>query len=103
MESAKMTKLGNELIEAMQEALAYAKGEIEPTRVHHVEVPAAPDTRAIRKSLGLSREKFAARFHLSPRTVQEWEQGRRRPDRAVAAYLTVIARDPDAVVNALEG
>ncbi len=98
-----MTKLGNELIEAMQEALAFAKGDIEPSRIHQIEVASAPDTRAIRKSLGLSREKFAARFHLSPRTVQEWEQGRRRPDRAVAAYLTVIARDPEAVVKALAG
>ena len=33
--------------------------------------------------------------------LQDWEQGRRRPDRAARAYLTVIARHPEAVVEAL--
>jgi len=32
---------------------------------------------------------------------EDWEQGRRRPDRAARAYLTVIARHPEAVVEAL--
>jgi len=33
--------------------------------------------------------------------LQDWEQGRRRPDRAARAYLTVIAHRPDAVEEAL--
>jgi DNA-binding transcriptional regulator YiaG len=36
-----------------------------------------------------------------PPALQDWEQGRRRPDRAARAYLTVIARHPEAVVEAL--
>ncbi|MGO8757678.1 MAG: hypothetical protein ACLQG3_06100 [Terracidiphilus sp.] len=36
-----------------------------------------------------------------PARVAGWEQGRRRPDRAARAYLTVIARHPEAVVEAL--
>jgi len=48
-----------------------------------------------------SRAEFARRFTLAPRALQDWEQGRRRPDRAARAYLTVIARHPEAVVEAL--
>ena len=39
--------------------------------------------------------------YVGPRALQDWEQGRRRPDRATGAYLTVIARHPEAVVEAL--
>ena len=56
---------------------------------------------AIRKRMKLSRQKFADRFGLDARAVQEWEQGRRVPDRAARILLTVIDRDPDAVVRAL--
>ena len=35
------------------------------------------------------------------RAVQDWEQGRRVPDRAARVLLTVIDRDPEAVVRAL--
>ena len=36
-----------------------------------------------------------------PRSLQEWEQGRRRPESAVRACLTVIDRNPEAVEKAL--
>jgi putative transcriptional regulator len=49
----------------------------------------------------LSRQRFADRFGLDVRAVQEWEQGRRVPDRAARVLLTVIGRDPEAVVRAL--
>ncbi len=54
-----------------------------------------------RKRLRLSRQKFADRFGLDVRALQEWEQGRRVPDRAARVLLTVIDRDPEAVVRAL--
>ena len=49
----------------------------------------------------LSRQKFADRFGLDARAVQDWEQGRRVPDRAARVLLTVIDRDPEAVVRVL--
>ncbi|WP_133065423.1 helix-turn-helix domain-containing protein [Niveispirillum lacus] len=51
--------------------------------------------------LGLSRPKFAERFGLDARTVQDWEQGRRRSDKAAQPYLKVIASHPDMVAGAL--
>src|SRR5712671_818815 len=62
-----------------------------------------PSVQALRKKLGLSQAKFAARFHLPLGTIRDWEQGAHRPDRAAQVLLTVIARDPDAVARALKG
>ncbi len=76
------------------------RGEAElPCRI--VDDPAAGRISALRKRLKLSRQKFAERFGLDVRAVQEWEQGRRVPDRAARVLLTVIDHDPESVVRAL--
>ncbi len=74
---------------------------MEPAAIHHFPLPLEVDVRAVRKQTGLSRVKFAEKFALDARAVQDWEQGRRMPERAARAYLTVIAKRPDAVVEAL--
>ena len=48
----------------------------------------------------LSQAEFSRRYAVSPRSLQEWEHGRRRPESAVRAYLTVIDRNPEAVEKA---
>jgi putative transcriptional regulator len=45
--------------------------------------------------------ELSRRYAISPRSLQEWEQGRRRPESAVRACLTVIDRNPEAVEKAL--
>jgi len=59
------------------------------------------NVRAIRQAQGLTREEFASRYGLQPRTIQEWEQGRRTPESAAHAYLLVIQNEPAAVRRAL--
>lgn len=66
-------------------------------------VRVGPDVRALRERLGLSQEAFAERFHLSLRTIQDWEQGRRIPEGPARVLLQVIERDPEAVERALAG
>ena len=61
-----------------------------------------PQVKIIRRALGLSQEEFAARFHIPVGTLRDWEQGRSEPDAPGRAYLTVIARRPDIVRDALE-
>ena len=97
----KRRNVGDAIVESMREALAIARGEMEPAKVHYVAVPLDVDVREVRKRTGLSRVAFAEKFALDVRAVQDWEQGRRVPDRAARAYLTVIAKRPDAVVEAL--
>jgi putative transcriptional regulator len=60
-----------------------------------------PQVKIIRRALGISQEDFAARFHIPIGTLRDWEQGRVAPDQAARAYLTVIARNPEAVSKAL--
>ena len=84
----------------MGEVLAHVRGEVAlPCRI--VDDPAAEHILALRKRLKLSRQKFADRFGLDARAVQDWEQGRRVPDRAARVLLTLIDRDPEAVVRVL--
>jgi len=64
-------------------------------------VPEEVDVAAIRKSLGLSQAEFALRFGFKLDAVQNWEQGRRRPEGAARAFLRVIEREPAAVQRAL--
>jgi putative transcriptional regulator len=61
-----------------------------------------PRAKIIRRALGISQEDFAARYRIPIGTLRDWEQGRVEPDQAARAYLTVIARDPEAVRKALE-
>lgn len=56
-----------------------------------------PRVKIIRRALGLTQEEFAARYHIPLGTLRDWEQQRTVPDSAALAYLSVIARDPDAV------
>lgn len=90
-----------DILEAMREAADIAEGKVQPAAVQHIRPSLDVDVRAVRAATGLSRAEFARRFALDPRALQDWEQGRRRPDRAARAYLTVIARHPEAVVEAL--
>jgi DNA-binding transcriptional regulator YiaG len=58
--------------------------------------------RRMRAELVLTQEQFALRFGFDLDALQNWEQGRRKPDRAISAYLRVIARNPDAAARAQE-
>jgi putative transcriptional regulator len=93
-----MSTFGKDLIQSAKEAIAIAGGKAVPARLYD---PAPIDVAAIRKQLGLSQQKFAARFGLSPSLVRDWEQKRRNPDQAARTLLMVIARNPNAVESEL--
>lgn len=94
------TRIGQETEAALDEVLSHVRGKIDLV-CRIVDDPSADQILALRKQLKLSRQKFANRFGLDARAIQDWEQGRRVPDRAARVLLTVIAHDPDAVVRAL--
>lgn len=98
--AAKGENLGEALIEAMEAVVAHRKGEITlPSRI--INVPAKVDVAAIRKAKGLSQGQFAKRYGFELSTLQQWEQGRREPERAARILLRVIEREPEAVERAL--
>ena len=94
----KQPELGKTLIKGLKEARM--RGEIQ-LRTRVVYIPEEIDVQAVREKSCLSQAQFAERYGFNPRTLQDWEQGRTRPDSAVRAYLTVIDRDPEAVQKAL--
>ncbi len=94
--------MGRRLIAAMKEVVAHVEGRV-ALPMRFIGIPEEVDVKAIRAKLNLSQEEFSRRYAVSKRSLQEWEQGRRRPDGAVRAYLTVIQRNPKAVEEALTG
>jgi len=59
------------------------------------------DIKAIRERLGLSQTEFASYFGISLRTLQQWEQGRQKPNPTALNFLKVVEREPLAVQRAL--
>ena len=98
-----MSEVGKSILRGLNEALAHARGEQVDIRVHQVMVPTTIDVKAIRANLGMTQKEFAGQFGFSLGTLRNWERGHRRPEGAARAFLTVIARSPDAVMNALTG
>ncbi|MBV9290421.1 MAG: helix-turn-helix domain-containing protein [Hyphomicrobiales bacterium] len=59
------------------------------------------DVRAIRRAAGMTQAEFAAAYHFSVRTVQEWERGAKRPSGPARALLRAIQADPEGLKRAL--
>lgn len=94
------TRLGLALETSAKQILAHVKGETRlPTR--RIVLPDEVDVKIIRSRAGMSQAEFARAFCINPRTLQEWEQGRRKPDATTRAYLAVIAKNRKAVLDAL--
>lgn len=97
-----MSRIGADLVEAFEEMAAHLRGEIE---VESYEVPVDTLTPArikeIRRKVATSTKAFEEEFHISARTMEAYEQGRRKPDAAMTALLRIIEKEPHAVRRAL--
>ncbi|WP_419737841.1 helix-turn-helix domain-containing protein [Ruegeria sp.] len=89
---------GTELIHSAEEALAIAKGEMEPAGAF---IPETVDVAAVRKKQKLSQTDFAERYGLPVATLRDWEQKRRLPDRAAMVLIALIERKPKMVADTL--
>jgi putative transcriptional regulator len=95
----KRSELGREIEAGLREAIAWKRGEI-ALPVQIVEAMPASRVKEIRKSVAKSPREFEERFGVPARTLEGWEQGR-RVDVAAAVLLTVIARAPGIVEQAI--
>jgi putative transcriptional regulator len=93
-----MTKAFDMIMGGLDEVEAYVAGERQGFAVH---IPDEVDVKAIRSGLNLSQPKFAATFGFSVGRVRDWEQKRFPVDAPSRVLLTVIEREPDAVLRAL--
>lgn len=66
------------------------------SRVTRVKVPQAAEARS---RVGLSQQDFARLLGVSARTLQDWEQGRRKPTGAAKTLLRVAFSHPEALLE----
>ncbi len=91
-------QLFDELVGSVKEAGQIRRGRKKAARTTQI---GQPDVRKIRKKAGLSQSEFARMIHVSPKTLQNWEQRRRQPNGPAVALLKVVDRDPEFVLKAL--
>jgi len=89
-----MTKrnIGMEILEGIQDIKAHKVG-VKVLHTHSLKEPAAP--QVIRSKLNLSQEAFAGLMGVSLRTIQDWEQGRRKPSGPAEALLRIAEQKPE--------
>jgi putative transcriptional regulator len=91
-------RLFEELLQSVQEMKAIRGGRMKPTRTFSTK--GSEDVAAVRRKLNLSQQKFAQLLGISENTLQNWEQGRRRPSGAARVLLRVAARHPEVILEA---
>ncbi len=105
VQKAKKNLRKRDLFKELQEgfdALADARGGKRTLRTTSVEFKPVPilkpkELLALRKQLKLSRPLFAAYLRTNPRTLENWEQGRAKPNAQAALLISLVKRFPDTV------
>jgi len=93
-----MARLFHDLMSGLDEVDAFLAGKTEGYKVN---LPAEVDVKGIRKRLKMTQSRFSDTFGFSLDAVKHWEGGRRTPESSARAFLTVIAKNPTAVIAAL--
>jgi putative transcriptional regulator len=91
-------ELFNELLTSVRQGAAILRGKRKAARIFRFR---EDDVRSIRERYGLSQPKFAALMGISVGTLRNWEQGRRKPEGSARILLRVVAKHPDAVLDAV--
>lgn len=81
--------IGQEILQAIQ--------DVKRGRIGASHAIAPNDITSARLKTGLSQSQFAEALRISPRTLQQWEQGRRQPSGAAETLLKIVARHPDVL------
>lgn len=91
----------SEIVEGFDALAAERKGKL---TLRHVQVESKPvpvlkpqEVLAVREKLHLSRQVFARYLRTNPRTLENWEQGRAKPNAQAAVLIRMVAKFPDMV------
>jgi len=95
-----MSKAGSRILQGAREAMDFARSEADEAGFI-VHAPNSVDVRSIRRKLGYSQARFAARYGFSIGRLRDWEQGRSPIDTPSRILLTVIDKEPEAIERAL--
>jgi putative transcriptional regulator len=94
-----MTNAFDSIMTGMKQAIHHAEGHTLGS-VHKVRIP-DHDVREIRIKTGLSQSQFAASIGVSTASLQNWEQGKRKPKGAAKVLLALLHHDPKIVQKLL--
>ena len=100
----KKVKIFDDLRDSLRDAIAFERGEAIDLRI--VEIPKRPkpmkpvEIRKVRESLHASQAVFAGFLCVSPKSVQAWEQGTRRPQSAALRLLDIVRKNPSVLLKA---
>lgn len=87
-----------QMMDGLNDVEVFLAGKQEGFRAH---VPQEVDVKAIRNRLGMTQARFSDTFGFSLDAIKHWEGGRRTPEAPARTLLTVIDRNPAAVLTAL--
>ncbi len=87
-----------DLLTGIDQVRAIQRGDLKPRRVYKFSPILV---KKIRAKLHKSQTEFAHMIGVSVDTLQNWEQGRRKPEGPALALLRVADVSPDAVMEAL--
>jgi putative transcriptional regulator len=87
-----------QMMDGLNDIEDFLAGKQEGFRAH---VPQEVDVKAIRNRLGMTQAKFSDTFGFSLDAIKHWEGGRRTPEAPARTLLTVIDKNPAAVLTAL--
>jgi putative transcriptional regulator len=98
----KKVQIFDELMEGFRDAIARKKGL--PVALRVTEIPRVKPMRPrqikkIRQALGASQAVFAYILNVSPKVVQSWEHGARRPTNAALKLLSIAQNDPQILLQ----
>ena len=93
-----MAAMFKDMMNGLDEVDSFLDGK---TVGYKVNLPAEVDVKSIRKGLKMTQARFSDTFGFSLDAVKHWEGGRRTPESSARAFLTVIAKNPNAVIAAL--
>ncbi len=84
------------------DALAEERAGKRTLRSHVIKAKPAPEVTAdellaLRERLHLSRPVLAHYLRTNPRTLENWEQGRAKPNAQAALLIRLVERFPDTV------
>ena len=97
-----MSKLGTMTGKELGEKILQSVREMNAGEVARVTKVAPNAVAAARLKTGLSQLQFAQVLHISARTLQEWEQGRRKPSGAAQALIEIAFKHPEVIMESLQ-
>jgi putative transcriptional regulator len=97
----KKRNLFEELSEGFEALAAERKGKV-TLRSHAVQMLTPPQVSGdevleLREKLLLSRQVFARMLRTNPRTLENWELGRAKPNAQAALLIRMVEKFPDTM------